>query len=667
MAYDDWQGFDDSGNTPLPDGPLSLAYAPLVPHSTLDFGDPRLASYFGTHEGGLVRSWLSKGGCTTIGDVLAVTEAQILAWPGIGVGKRDKILDLVGRLAADAAAGQLGPSGQPPATPAPPAEAPAASPWSTPEVGRDLLIVQEWGRFAARAATVGAVEASLRDRTLPADVDAALDRLRALPADLPPETDPGDVVLAWIDALEPRDRDIFESRIVKVRPQTLDAIGAAHGVTRERIRQLEVRLAEKAHQEFSSSSAWRQVRWAGFLLTDELGAFAPRHLVDTRSSTGEELFERHLLLWFVGLRATPGGIVADGFSLPGIGEVPFLEDGLCVDVEALTADLVGRGVRPAFVDFAIDAIDGLTRADGVVVRWGRSAVDKACALLAARGQAMALVELSAILGGSERSLRQRLFDDERLTRLSRTTVGLRAWGGEEYGGVVDAMMRRLDEHGELDLAELADDLAAQFDVAPTSVVMYSAAPVFATGGGRIRLRGADEPFVPRAQPWKVAGLFQASPDVMIWNLTVDADILRGSGRAAPYELGTFVGISPGMRIELSNPTRDYPMSWMETSHTGPQVGSLKPHAEALAASAGDVLRLRFDRRDRSVSVTLRGPAPLETDTAARVAWLTGLTATQTTSRAAIADAVHLDPGALDEALRKRGEADVADAVLTLPT
>lgn len=66
-----------------------------------------------------------------------------------------------------------------------------------------------------------------------------------------------------------------------------------------------------------------------------------------------------------------------------------------------------------------------------------------------------------------------------------------------------------------------------------------------------------------------------------------------------------------------------------------------------------------------MTATLRGPGPVADDAASRVSWLTGLPVAQVGTRSDVADAVHVEPGALDEALRKRGDTQVADAVLEL--
>ena len=55
------------------------------------------------------------------------------------------------------------------------------------------------------------------------------------------------------DDLKPRERFLLEHRLLAENPMTLEAAGKEFGVTRERVRQLEVRLKEKLKQELSET------------------------------------------------------------------------------------------------------------------------------------------------------------------------------------------------------------------------------------------------------------------------------------------------------------------------------------------------------------------------------------------------------------------------------
>ena len=49
----------------------------------------------------------------------------------------------------------------------------------------------------------------------------------------------------FMDSLKPRDREIFQNRLLREAPLSLQEIGDLYGVSRERIRQVEARLIQK--------------------------------------------------------------------------------------------------------------------------------------------------------------------------------------------------------------------------------------------------------------------------------------------------------------------------------------------------------------------------------------------------------------------------------------
>ena len=226
------------------------------------------------------------------------------------------------------------------------------------------------------------------------------------------------------------------------------------------------------------------------------------------------------------------------------------------------------------------------------------------------------------------------------------------------------MCRWIEDEGELPVTDLAEDLASQYDVSTSSVVAYSSAPIVVKEGV-VSLRGAEDPYVPRWRPSRVAGLYQASTHSLIWHVDVDGDMLRGSGRAVPAEIAGFLAVSPGARATLSNPVHDVTLNWLATSHTGPNLGSLKAHVESLDAGQGDSLRLVFDRRDGSVVASLIGSTTLNEAPAERLERLTGLAVSDEGVRALFASALHVNASDVEESLRRRGDSDVADAFAAL--
>ena len=60
-----------------------------------------------------------------------------------------------------------------------------------------------------------------------------------------------DELMAVRDTLDDKERDILDRRLLADRPMTLNELGEEHGVSRERIRQLQVRLMDKLKDRLS--------------------------------------------------------------------------------------------------------------------------------------------------------------------------------------------------------------------------------------------------------------------------------------------------------------------------------------------------------------------------------------------------------------------------------
>lgn len=645
----DWNA-DDWVGVPLPERVRDL-HPMLEDIASLHLGSRDLEFMRTGEDRPKVVGWIrGRGGCDTVEDLLDLTGEQILAWPQVGVGKRNRILEWIGELEShvpDILAVQDEVVPRP--------------------VDPDVALLARWGAFVSSATTWGEAEAAARLDAVPDDVAAALDRLRAkaLPV-LPEENDADRILEDWVQGLDDRERAILRGRLVRAPARTLDDIGTEHGVTRERIRQLERRLEQKI-PTLLAQETWRPVRWEVFAVRHRFGAYAPLTPDEVEHLSSAEGFARSLVVWLAGYERLEDRVRARDFRLPSVGDLPTLPDLPILDEELIRERFIADGVAPELVDWTLDSVKGVGRVDGRPVLWPGNIVDKSYAVLAVRNRQMTPEELAAAIGGgvSVRGLRHRLYEDPRLCRVTRHHVGLAAWGGEAYTSVVDLMCARLED-GPRPVAQLAQELADEFGVSTASVSMYAAAPVFLVESGVLSLRPDDRPYVPRATPHLVPGLYRVGADAMVWNIEADHDLLRGSGRALPTEVATFLGMEPGVRITLRNEVRDVPINWLVTSHVGPNIGSLKAQVEAVDAGPGDMVRIVFDRSAHALEVSVRPPAADEGDPAeAAIARLTGLPSELCRTQELLASAVQVDVQDLDATLRRRGDDAVADLIPAL--
>lgn len=533
---------------------------------------------------------------------------------------------------------------------------------------RDIDTLVEWARFSRGATTWRSVEESLT-QVAPKDVASALERLRDTKLSPDQGVAPLALVAEWRSGHDQRETDILTHRLLRLGSsrKTLDELGQMHNVTRERVRQIETRLLKRL-REILQDERYRPVRWALFQLEAGLGALAPDSEVPIGGEATAEADTFRLLLHVSGyVHDEQAGVIRHSdFQLPPPEDLPLLDDGPLIDESALLDQLTVAGVAATHLDFAVGHVIGVRRLEGSLVLWPRNIAHKGAAVLALRGRPMTPDDIADVIdeGFNRRGFRDRLFNEPRVMRSSRHHVALRTWELPEYGGVVPAMIERLSD-GPAVLSELAQELATAFGISPNSVMMYSAAPIFRTRKGAIEMRPADDPFVPTNAPAKVAGLYRHDTDRLAWHVRVDRDVLRGSGRAVPDEIGVFLAGAPPLSLKLTHAGKDIPFGWPETSHVGPSIGSIRELALSAGSQEGDLLRLVFDRTDHSIEAHLVDTST-EGDPAEVITRLTGLDAHHLGSRAAFARSIGTDDDDPVDVLRQRNDHVVADLVDTLP-
>lgn len=603
----------------------------------------------------LAHGWLARTGAVVVGELLALTRQDLLDLRGLGPTKVRRLVDYLGRL-ADAAPAMAAWDDGAAASPEP--HAPSAR----PSLDANLETVIAWATWVAGATTWGEALA-VSTEAMPADVGEAWQALLA--ADLPSTVD--ESPLAEFLADDPRRARILIGRVVSNEPLTLQELASEFGVTRERMRQIESKGLERLRSNFASLPTWRSVRWAAERVVAHAGAYAPSDVLAHVLPSWDPA-ERLLVARLAGYEGIEPVLVRDGLKLPKVDELPIMADtDFVVDEYELIERLQSFGVLAHHIDFVLSSIPGVSRVDGQLVRWGGSVVDKAIAVLEVRDEPQDVDQLviASYGEGGSRSARNRILEDPRMMRVTKSKIGLRRWGGAHYRGVAELMLERLGS-GPMDLDELADELAERYEISPASVRMYAAAPAFKVTGEVIALRSQRDPYVPRDKPWKVRGLYrQPGVPMTVWCIAVDNDMLRGSGRSIPQEIASDLGLGSGDRTELTTAAGMIPVAWSETSHSGPQIGSIRELVVHAGASVGDQLALRFDPVDRALEVRVISSRAKD-DVVEDLVRLTTLTRSFAADRTRLAEAVGTTPSDLVAALEARGDVEVASLVGRLP-
>ncbi len=602
----------------------------------------------------LAHGWLAKTGAVVVGELLALTRQDLLGFHGLGPSKVRRLLDYLGRL-ADAAPAIAALNDGAVGSPEPDEPSPRRN------FGANLETVIAWANSVAGATTWGEALA-VSAEVMPAEVGEAWQAF--LTADLPATVD--EAPLAEFLAEDPRRARILLGRVVSNEPLTLQELASEFGVTRERMRQIESKGLERLRSSFASLPTWRTVRWAAERVLAHAGAYAPGTVL-AQALPSWDPEERLLVARLAGYESIYPVLVLDGLELPKVDELPIMADtDYVVDEYELIERLQSFGVLERHIDFVLSSILGVSRVDGQLVRWGGSVVDKAIAVLEVRDEPQDVDQLviAAYGGGGSRSARNRILENPRMMRVTKTKIGLRRWGGSHYRGVAELMLERLGS-GPMELDDLADELAQRYEISPASVRMYAAAPAFKVTGDVIALRSRRDPYTARDKPWKVRGLYrQPGVPMTVWCIAVDNEMLRGSGRSIPQEIASDLDLGPCDRTELTTAVGLIPVAWSETTHSGPQIGSIRELVVHAGAGVGDQLALRFNSVERTLEARVIS-SRTQDDVVGDLARLTTLPRSVAADRTRLAEAVGTAPQDLVAALEARGDVEVSALVARL--
>src|SRR5699024_8275171 len=125
---------------------------------------------------------------------------------------------------------------------------------------------------------------------------------------------------------------------------------------------------------------------------------------------------------------------------------------------------------------------GFRKVEGGWLDSSGSIIDQSLRYLAFKSVPMTVEEILEGIGRTDaaaRGIRQRLFEDPRAVRVSKSEIGLPEWGHNEYTSLADEMLEELErEGGRMPLDRMVERLVDQFGVSPNSVRMYAGRPLF---------------------------------------------------------------------------------------------------------------------------------------------------------------------------------------------
>lgn len=547
---------------------------------------------------------LTRERCVSAGDLAGLSLDDMMSWRQIGVGTIDAILQ--------ALAGASTSSATPSVTAFRDAfdsiEAQPLDELRMPEwlrsLDEDLTTVATW------FATVGLPGHSLLGAPLPAgtpdEIIKARERIETLTVDRVLSEDELELDIAGrfddaLKMLDPRAAQILAARLFADTPTTLDQLGQQHGVTRERIRQIEGKATGAMLGFISEGGALAEVAEAARSL---IGTIRPLYeLLELIPALGRNVETVGQPAWRV---------------LDRLDDAYEIEDGWCVVPTMTAAESVTQTLLQERADkygvVRIDEFDliesshpdkqaELTAAwithcgyivDGNFVLTRTSSVnDYAAAVLSIDGSPLSTQDIvdRFVFDRSPRSLGNALSGDDRFERVDRDRWALKEWGLDAYAGIRSVIREQVARGGgRVKLTDLVEFITSRYSVSGSSVVAYAGSAPFATKDGIVQLATQDQG--ARKPPERTRRLFRR-PGAWAYRVRITADHLRGSGSVAPHAIATILGLHSGETRHLENPLGPQSVAWTGLQ---PQFGTIRRFlmAEDVAAGAEAFLVLHDD-------------------------------------------------------------------------
>ncbi len=406
---------------------------------------------------------------------------------------------------------------------------------------------------------------------------------------------------AVLGSLDPRRQVIARTRTFSWEPTKLAALGDQFGVSRERARQLEVRLrhtVEVNAGELVDDAAWWLRGAVGVAASlDKFRAVLELLVGDTPAdwrTAAEVAVMRSAGYEFL------DGVVGDEFyrdwvdaarrAAPGLANVAGV-----VDEDALR-EAIGATAAPEWEALVRNA--GLARVAGsLLVRDTRRS--RVYMVLDRVGEPMRREEIAveAQLRDTT-SLSSLLSSDPMFVRFTKDKWGLDHWTDEPYEGVVEAIVKRIeDAGGTASVEQLVDEIPERFDVLPATVRNYLSTRKFEIDGGDVRIVAA-----PEAPPQRLSDardVVWTPGGTPVLRLRVGEQHLRGNSQKVSIAVAQHLGVGPddSIKVPFAEPAGvdDASVIWRSYDPNGPEVGRLREALLKCGAAVGQHVFIVLDR------------------------------------------------------------------------
>jgi hypothetical protein len=542
---------------------------------------------------------------------------------------------------------------------------------------QDLRLIGSW--YVALGTPAEPLLGSALPPCSPPEVVKARQRLELINAQdvLDPEQaelDAAELLQRCFSAMDGRVQQILARRFFADQAETLDELGEALGVTRERVRQIEAKARAEMVEFLEPGGLLEMV---GAAVRQIIGTVMPVagliELVPALALTVEAVGQP---AWRVLDRLDDAYDIEDGWcaspTILGAQSVThtklheLADEYGVVRIEDLgplnpnQSEDAGRQLLRDWLTYSGYSLDG-----SYVLTRTQSVGDRAASILSIVGSPMAPQDILDRFGieRSLGSLRNAMASDDRFERVDRDAWALADWGLESYGGVRTLVREEVARGGgQVAMDALVERITGKYSVTASSVVAYASAPPFDAKGGIVRLAAADRGV--RKSPARTRRLYRRA-DGWLYRVKITKDHLRGSGSPAPMAVATILDLQYGQTRLLESALGPQSINWTGNQ---PAFGTIRRFliAADLAIDSDVLLVIGDDDSFHVEPIDGGSTGPIER--ALRLIGATDTAAGQQ-SRVALATAIGLpadSPAAsVIGGYRERGDSDVADLLLSV--
>lgn len=621
-------------------------------------------------------SRFGQGGCTT-GQLMNVSLDDMLDWRAVGVGTLEALLQTLADISTSTATPAVTTASTDESMPAATSSDEVRLPEWKSSVVDDLVLIARW------YSTVGLPGQPLLAGEVPPgtpeDVVKARRRLEALTASSilsEPESrrDAGALLDEALGRLDSRALEVLRDRLFADDPLTLDQVAQMHGVTGERIRQIEGKARGIVLSGISSDT--QLIAAVAASARDLIGTIRPLNdLLGLIPALGRTVERVRQSVWRVldrlddAYEIEEGWCVAPTLKAARTYTQTFLSERAdqygVVSIEEL--DLIESSHPESRAALTVQwlAECGYITNGGRVLTRTSSVGDYAAAILSLHGEPMSAQEIvdRFHFGRTTSSLKTAMSADDRFERVDRDRWALREWGMEAYGNIRSLIRRELAKSGgAIAVDTLVERITGTYSVSSNSVISYASTPPFELRGGIVRATSRSRE--TRKRPEDTSRLYRRAA-AWIYRVRISHDHFRGSGSVAPVAITSILNMSCGDKLQLASDLGVQAINWTGMQ---PTFGSIRRYLieDDVAAGTEAFLVIGDDRRFSFEMIPELAGNPLA-DALALVGAPTTLDVDS--ARRALAASICLPEDSpvvtIIGAYRDRGDGDVADLLMAV--